>query len=98
MSNYANEYFANEYGRRHGDESAPDPRWTAADRRIAELEQQVSDMEAEKATVRQQVVAEIKSAATFSAAMNERLQAFNAEVTPDMDGAAIKKLARKHGL
>lgn len=85
-------------GTHHDYTSEPDPTWTAAQQRIEELEQQVSDMQVEKATLRQEVVAEIQSTASYAAAMNERLQAFNAEITPDMDGLAIRRLAQKHKL
>ena len=78
--------------------SEPDPRWARSQEYIAQLEQRVADMEVEKANLRQQVVAEIRSTAEDSAAVNARIQAFNNEVTPDMDGAAIKALARKHNL
>lgn len=86
------------WGLRHSDDNPADPRWVAADREIAELKQQLSNMRTEREEVRKEVAAEIQSAATFSVAINERLQRFSAEITPDMDGAAIKQLAKKHGL
>lgn len=92
MSNYANDEYA--YGAASAERAAA----TETAQRIADLEQQVATMEAEKADLRQRIVADIRTAAEDSAAINARLQAFNAEVTAGMSGEDIKRLARKHGL
>lgn len=92
MSQYPNQDYT--YGAASAERAAA----LANQQRIADLEQQVLDMEAERMTLREQIVAEIRGAAEASASENARIQAFNAEVTHDMTGADIARLAKKYGL